>query len=207
MGKRIYIQGASGKLGKAVLEELAKHPQMGVTSDFSEAHVVLDVSAPEALDWILASCVEEKKPLIIGTTGHTDAQVEAIQQAAKVISVLHTPNFSEGMAFLHALAAGFSEELKNAEFEIFETHHTEKRDSPSGSALALAEATGRQNVPIHSERIGGSPGVHKVKISWGHEVLEFTHYALDRKAFAEGAVRAILFILNKPLGYYTLCHL
>jgi len=208
MESRIYIQGSTGKMGKAILEELKKYPQFIVTSNFQDATVALDVSVPAALTKILELCLEAKKPLIVGTTGHSEEQKNRIKEAAQVIPILHSPNFAQGMSWLHAITGVICKELsKDARVEITETHHTEKRDAPSGSALALKAATGREDVPIVSKRIGESPGVHTVKLSWRDEELELTHRTLNRRALAEGAVYAILFIQTKPPGYYTLCHL
>ena len=96
----------------------------------------------------------------------------------------------------------FSPLLEGFEAEVIETHHSGKKDAPSGTALMLKDATGR-DLPIHSLRVGGVPGDHSIVFANEGEVIEITHRAISRKVFAIGALTAARFCLEHEKGFYS----
>lgn len=190
------------------------------------ADCVVDFSHHSATNALLDYCVSRRLPAVIATTGQTDAEKAAIAEAAKTIPVFFSANFSLGVAVLAELAQKAAAMFPTADIEIVETHHNQKLDVPSGTALLLAnkiklarpEATfvigrhengrrTRQEIGIHSLRLGSETGTHEIHISTGSETLTLTHRAENRALFAEGALRAAAWLVQKPAGLYTMADL
>jgi 4-hydroxy-tetrahydrodipicolinate reductase len=147
---RVLINGARGRMGKAVaacaaeLPEIAISAQIDAGDDFAgavaECDVVIDFSHHSALELVLARCTEHHRTLVIGTTGHNDVQIAGIQHAAKVIPLVYAPNFSIGVNTLFWLTKKAAEILgPSFDLEVVEMHHRLKKDAPSGTAKRLAE--------------------------------------------------------------------
>lgn len=209
------------------LAEVMLAPQLQPTLP---AGVVIDFSHPDALVSILGQCAITGTPLVIGTTGHTAAQREAIAQAAGRIPIVHSPNMSVGVNVLLKLVETAARALGgDYEIEIVEAHHNQKKDAPSGTALALGAAaakgagldfdkaaryhregnTGarpRGEIGMQTLRGGDTPGEHTVFYFGTGERLELTHRALSREVFATGAVRAALWLAGRPPGLYGMNH-
>jgi 4-hydroxy-tetrahydrodipicolinate reductase len=207
MGTIIYLQGTTGRMGKSITALIENDPAFSLTNNLALADVAVDVSAPSALPGLLQLCLEAKKPLVIGTTGYNEEEKKMIEAASQQIPLLYAPNFSFGMALLKNMVSELVKKIGNdADIKIVEEHHANKKDTPSGSALALAQIVGKQ-VPIDSKRSGDTIGDHTVIFDLGEERLELKHSATSRAVFAQGALRAALFLKTQPPGYYTLCHL
>jgi 4-hydroxy-tetrahydrodipicolinate reductase len=201
---KIGLIGADGRMGKAVLsvsKGFAVIPiKRGseIEKALSDSDVVLDFSTREAALVNLPKILRAKKPYVIGITALSDDLREAISQASKEIPIFLSANFSEGIDLLKKIIRL----LPEGSYELSETHHVMKKDSPSGTALDLAERL--PSYPqISSSREGDVVGLHKITLHLEFERLEFTHEALDRKAFAKGALLACRFLSNKPAGLYT----
>lgn len=200
----VYIIGSKGKMGSRVAALAENHPDFRLVSAWEEARVAIDFTAPGATKQILNEAVLHKIPLVMGTTGHPAENVQAIQEAAKKIPLLYSPNFSLGMTACLEAVSLLAQKLGSlANIEIVEAHHTEKKDKPSGTALALAKATGKEP-PIHSIRAGDIVGDHTVIFALGGERIEIKHQAHSRDAFALGAILSAQFLLGKEPGLYTL---
>jgi 4-hydroxy-tetrahydrodipicolinate reductase len=184
------------------------------SSNLADADVVVDFSTPDALVALLPHL--SGRALVTGTTGLTDAHRAALAVAATTSAVLHAPNFSTGVAVLKRLVAAAGAALPGWDVEIVEMHHTAKRDAPSGTALALREAvrpgaraaSGRHgphegDVGLHAVRLGDVVGEHDVYLAGPGERLRLGHVASSRRAFAEGAVRAALWLAGRPPGACT----
>ena len=188
-----------------------------------EADVVIDFSNHAATKTLLAYCTERKLPVVICTTGQTPEEKEMIQQASRQIPIFYSANMSLGIAVLSDLAKRAAALFPDADIEIVEKHHNQKLDVPSGTALALANAiqevrtdaslnigrheNGRrtkQEIGIHSLRMGNETGTHEIYINNGNECLTLTHEASSRAVFAEGALKAAQYIFNKRPGLYTM---
>ena len=169
-------------------------------------------------------------PIVIGTTGMTDAEKARIAAAAKLIPIIHAPNFSVGVNVLFQAAKSVARTLGDGyDVEIVEAHHNQKLDAPSGTAIGLAEAIasglnrnlkevavyGRQGmtgkrtqkeIGIHALRMGDVVGEHTAYFSIGGERIELTHKASSRDTFARGALRAAKWLVQnkKGPGMYTM---
>jgi 4-hydroxy-tetrahydrodipicolinate reductase len=173
--------------------------------------VLIDFSLPEATDQIISAATRNKIPLVCGVSGLSDQQVASLDEAARSIAVVYDRNMSIGVAVLENLVRQAAAAL-GADFtvEVHETHHVHKVDAPSGTALklgeAIATARGTDPADIHyeSERRGEVPGDHTVILSSATERLSLSHSVTTRQVFADGAVKAARWIVNQPLGRFTM---
>lgn len=225
---KVGVFGSGGRMGKEILTLLEKHASLvaflgvdrqGRTSGFQKT--VKDLKAPEAKEvdvWIDFSTIAgfddilhfvktEKKPLVSGTTGLSEAQKSELRRAAASIPVLWASNMSLGVAVLNQALKLFSQ-LEGFDFQIEEIHHNRKKDNPSGTALTLqetlVEAVGKNVPPPIGIRGGGVYGVHKVWAFSDEEQLLFEHQALNRSVFARGALRAAEWLSSRGPGYYCM---
>ena len=160
-------------------------------------------------------------PVVIATTGHTESEKAEIKNAANKIPVFYSSNFSVGIAVLKNLVKKAVEIMPEADVEITEIHHNGKADAPSGTAISIAEeikkarkgayftygrkgnaVRNKKEIGIHSVRLGNVVGEHEVMIGGKSETLILTHRAADRRGFAEGALKAAKFIINKKNGLF-----
>lgn len=186
---------------------------------FADADVIIDFSTFGATRENLDAALKSGKPLVIGTTGHAPENLQAIESASKSIPILFASNFSIGMNACIEAVKAFAKALKGeCDIDIVEIHHTGKKDAPSGSAKALAAATGypdirlraspeeprsKETVVIHSIRAGNTIGEHIVTFTCDDEKIELRHQAFSRDAFAKGALKAAQFLVGKPPGLYS----
>ncbi len=186
------------------------------------ADVVIDFSLPPGFEAVLAALLENPRPLVTGTTG-IEGKDDRLEPLAEKVAVVSAPNMSVGVNILFALS-GLVADLagQGSDIEIVETHHRNKKDVPSGTAIEIAErvskATGRQvtvgrgkgtqarggEVFIHSLRMGGVTGEHILGLALEGEVLKIGHTALSRDCFAAGALRAARFAAGAPPGIYSM---
>ena len=187
------------------------------------ADVVVDFSFHAGVKELLDFCIGRKLPLVIATTGHTEEEKALIEKASKSIPIFFSANMSMGVAVTADLAKRAASAFPDADIEIIETHHNRKLDVPSGTALMLANSIkearpqsvyniGRpdngkrtkEEIGIHSVRMGNIVGIHEILISTGSETLTIKHEAHSRTLFGEGALRAAGFIICKKPGIYTM---
>jgi 4-hydroxy-tetrahydrodipicolinate reductase len=159
--------------------------------------VVIDFTTPEAVVQNMRAVLATGAKMVVGTTGWYEALGKARELAErKDAGLLYGTNFSIGVQTMLQMAKKMGELLKNAgyTFQIEETHHVTKLDSPSGTALTLAQvvksATGAAEVPIKANRVGDAAGLHVLEATSAADKLILTHDASSRRGFAEGAVRA-----------------
>jgi len=169
--------------------------------------VAIDFSLPTAFDPILALCRERGAAFVSGTTGLDSRQLIAIDTAAAKIPLLWTANFSLGVAVLADLVRRAAVALPAWDCDIVETHHTQKRDAPSGTALhfgAQIEA-GRGTAPHYASlRAGDVIGEHLIQFTTAGERIELVHRATDREIFARNALHAACALASRPAGRYDL---
>ena len=189
----------------------------------SDVDCVIDFSHYSLTESLLSFCTKNKLPLVLATTGQTDAQKELIKAAAEQIPVFFAANYSLGVALLIELAKKTAQTFPDADIEIIETHHNRKVDAPSGTALAIFDALKqvRQNavkklgrggvdkrtpdeIGIHAVRMGNIAGIHEVIVGTQNQTITLKHEAHSRALFAEGALTAAEFIINKAPGLYTM---
>lgn len=212
---RIGVHGASGRMGRLVLETLRREPDIEVVwacgqagPDSWEADVIIDFSTPAGFERLLQ---QARGPVVSGTTG-----VQVPENPT--IPLLHAPNFSLGVAVLARLVAEANRLLPHFDAEIIEIHHSAKRDAPSGTALRLAAALGQgrplrngrtgprepREVGMHAVRGGTVVGEHTVLLAGTGERLELRHSADSRDVFVQGAVTAARWLPGRPAGRYRI---
>lgn len=187
--------------------------------------IIIDFSIPSATLQMLSYAKKEHIPVVIATTGFTKEQLDMIQQISKEIPIFQSSNMSYEINLFSKLVAKLAKELNNFDIEIIETHHNRKVDSPSGTAILLAdsinsalggemtyeynrhqkqEKRNKKEIGISSIRGGNIVGEHTVQFLGENETFEITHRCYSRTVFAQGAIKAARFLLDKPAGYYTM---
>ena len=235
---RVIITGAKGRMGQALVScaknfrDLEIVAQIDTGDDLSaviiKGDVVVDFSSHDATPEIVELCVQNKKAIVIGTTGHSDSEKSQIANRKSQIPMVWASNFSTGVNTLFWLTRKAAEILgTDFDLEIVEMHHRLKKDAPSGTAKSLAEILaavrkqqlekvarhGRvgivgertaEEIGIHSIRGGDVVGDHTVIFANNGERLELTHKASSRDTFANGALRAALWVVKQKPGLYDM---
>jgi len=238
MTTRLVINGSQGRMGQALLACAATDAEWTVTAALDSGDnlaaavagcdALVDFTRPDATAAIAEACAARGKKLVIGTTGHTDAQRQTIRQFAEKIPIVFSPNFSVGVNSLFWFTRKAAEILgPDFDLEVVEMHHRLKKDSPSGTARRLAEILadvrrlsyaddvrhGRHGmvgertateIGMHALRGGDVVGDHTVIFANAGERLEFTHRASSRDTFAHGALRAAKWACHQPPGLYDM---
>jgi 4-hydroxy-tetrahydrodipicolinate reductase len=173
------------------------------------AQVAIEFTMPEAAVPNIELCLEAGCPVVVGTTGWYGEMSRVRDLVAKRNgALLWAPNFSVGVALVRAVCQRAGELLRGLEgydVRMTETHHAQKKDAPSGTALLLREAlaaSGR-DVPIESVRVGEVPGRHEVTIDGAYEQITIAHDVRNRRVFADGALRAALWLRGRK-GVFTM---
>ncbi|MBR7172230.1 MAG: hypothetical protein IKD36_00320 [Clostridia bacterium] len=206
MKKKILIVGANGKMGSEICEKLKNDYEIiKVTKEqkWTEfgADLVIDFGSAESSVLSAKYCFEKHIPLIVGSTGQSESQLEKIWQVASVAPLMVCSNFSVGIARVKkCLAEILKEEI--SDICIFEKHHKEKKDSPSGTAILLEKfISSKTKVPVQilSQRGGEEIGTHKIDFYLNGEAVSITHQAFSRAVFAEGVKKAVVFMLQQKM--------
>ncbi len=207
------ILGYPGRLARAICEAAAQRGQLvtvlprdpeGMMRALRCCESVIDASAPEGTLALAHVAAESKKPLIIATTGHSQGQLAQLKTFSHAIPILKSPNFALGAVVLQQLMTQACTLLEDGyELSLMEMHRQGKKDSPSGTALALAEQTDRP-CPITSLRLADNPGEHTVYLAGHGERIQLTHVCYDRKAYAYGALRAAHWLTKQAPGWYSM---
>ena len=198
-----------------------------ISAALQQADIAIDFSFHGFTPELLNAAVAQGKPLVIGTTGHSAEERAAIAEAAKRIPIVFASNFSVGVNTLFWLTRKATRILKDSDIEIVEMHHHHKLDAPSGTARTLAEvvcaetgldyekdvmhgreglvgARPQRQIGMHSLRGGDVVGDHTVMYATDGERVELTHKASSRMTFASGAVRAAVWLADKPAALYSM---
>ena len=246
MKKRVLISGALGHMGQAVLAALNSADEEFIVAAgidlqkgvfpaplFTAAEevdvpfdIAIDFSRPGATMALLELCLRERKPLVVGTTGLGETEMDRLKEAASCIPVFYSRNMSLGVNLQLALVKAATRVLGSAfDPKIVETHHNLKVDAPSGTALMLAEAIketregeselvfGRhesnkrrekKEIGIRSLRGGNKAGEHSVYFLGTDEEIVITHRAGSKRVFADGALKAASWLFMQNPGFYTM---
>lgn len=244
---KIIMHGCNGKMGQ-VITGLVKEDEnveivagidtyTGIANQYPvfesiekcnvKADVVIDFSNASAVDGLLDYCVEHKLPVVLCTTGLSEAQLQKTAEAGKQTAVLKSANMSLGINMLMKLLQDAVKTLEPAGFdvEILEKHHNQKMDAPSGTALALADSINeamngqyeyvydrspvrkkreKKELGISAVRGGTIVGEHEVIFAGTDEVIEFKHTAYSKAVFAQGAIAAAKFLKGRRPGLYDM---
>ena len=213
---KIAVLG-SGRMGQQLVQVIDEATDCEVAGSWSRstntdlatlldaADIAIDFTLAEATTEIAVTAAERQTPLVCGVTGLDPAAENALKAAAQHIALLYGRNMSRGIGVLSALLPSAAAAL-GADFkvEVRETHHIHKKDAPSGTAIALREALGDASIDIESRREGEVLGDHRVRFASRSESLEIAHSVGDRRVFAEGAVAAARWLVDKPPGLYEM---
>ncbi|MDD4899979.1 MAG: 4-hydroxy-tetrahydrodipicolinate reductase [Candidatus Omnitrophica bacterium] len=209
MDKDFEINLALEKKGTpAIGRELGKLKISSNSDGIFLIDVLVDFTLPEAAELTLDYVAKYRKALVLGTTGLSDAQIAKVEEVAKVIPIVFSPNMSIGVNVLFSILPEITKRLgPDYSIEIVEAHHKAKKDAPSGTAKkfaqVLADAT-KKEIPTHAIRLGDIVGDHTIIFCGNSERIEIKHQAHTRDLFAVGALKAAKWIFNKPAGLYTM---
>jgi len=242
---KVLINGCNGKMGQEVAKAIKKTQDVEILCGFDRIDtgdntfpvftdinninlipdVIIDFSIPQATLNILEFAQKNKIPTVIATTGLSDIALEKIENYSKEFPIFRSANMSYEVNLLSKLVAELSKKLPDSDIEIVETHHNRKIDSPSGTALILAdsinnalensmyyeynrhgkrEKRNKKEIGIHSIRGGNEVGKHTVIFFGDDESLEITHNVNSRGVFANGAIKAAQFTVHKNSGLYNM---
>ena len=221
---RITLFAPDGRMGQAIAAAVAEDPSFEIATGGGD--VLVDFSAPGALEQSLERATASGMPILVGTTGLDEQAEERIFAAARQVPVLRAANTSLGIALLAQLVERAAKVLgPDWDIEISETHHRMKADAPSGTALLLGEAaaagrgtalkaergrdgTGlkraRGAIGFASLRGGSVAGDHDVLFLGQDERLILSHRSENRMIFARGALAGARFLVGKPAGLYSM---
>jgi 4-hydroxy-tetrahydrodipicolinate reductase len=221
---RISLFAPNGRMGKAIAAAATEDAGFAIDQDHGD--VLVDFSAPDALESSLDRAIAASIPILVGTTGLDEAADRRIADAAKRIAVLRAPNTSLGIAILAQLVERTAHLLgPDWDIEIAETHHRMKADAPSGTAWLLAHAAARgRGVALDAElgragtglkrssgaigfaslRGGTVAGEHDVMFLGDKERVTLSHKAENRMIFAKGALAGARFLVGKAAGLYSM---
>lgn len=241
----ILLNGANGKMGSEVIEAVRKAEKCAIVCGFDKikncnngfpvynsiddiqekVDVIVDFSVPVATFEILKYAKKTKTPIVIATTGFNEEELQKITELSKEIPIFRSSNMSLDINLMADLVQKIAEVLSNTDIEIVETHHNRKVDSPSGTAILLADAINevfegkkeynfnrmqkrekrdKNEIGFSSIRGGNIVGEHTVKFFGENETLEIKHTAYSRQVFAEGAIEAAKFVVNQKPGLYNM---
>ncbi len=249
---KVGILGSTGRVGSLLISDLAEDElacvgsvhvfdeltktlpkDTVVTNDMQTmidaCDVVIDFSAPAATEDLLSTIVKANKgkPLVIATTGFSEHQKNLLIEASKIVPILYATNMSLGVAVLNKLVAIASKTLSEFDCEIVEQHHRHKVDSPSGTALTLAEhAAEARGLDLDSVRVSGRDGIigartkdeiavmslrggdivgrHTAGFYNDGEFIELNHTATARNTFSKGAIKAAKWLVDQKPDLYSI---
>lgn len=242
---KVLVNGCNGRMGQEVAKEIKLAQDMDVvcgvdridTGDnpfpvftkVSDIHilpdVIIDFSVPQATFEILEFAKKNKIPVVIATTGFSDSENKKIEKYAENLPIFKSANMSYEINLMAKMVSELALKLENPDIEIVETHHNRKIDSPSGTALILADSINqaldnemtyeynrhskrekrtKKEIGIHSIRGGTEVGKHTVIFFGDNESFEITHNCTSRSVFARGAIKAAQFVMHKENGLYSM---
>ena len=246
---RIILSGSNGTMGKVLASNIKQREDSTVVAGFDatgetidsfpvfsnpndcniDTDVIIDFSHPNNIERLVEYSIKTKTPLVVATTGLSEEQISLLHKASKEIPIFFTANMSLGVNLMVELAKKATAVLQNDfDIEIIEKHHNKKIDSPSGTALMIAnqiyeemdkkpkyiydrhskrEMRSKNEIGLHSVRGGTIVGEHEVIFAGRDEILSITHQAMSKEIFATGAVNAGLFLVNKQNGMYNMGNL
>jgi 4-hydroxy-tetrahydrodipicolinate reductase len=214
---RVIICGAKGRMGRTLVACAQADPELKLVGEvdlgddlskvIARCDAVVDFSVREATESVARLAGQHKKALVIGTTGHSELEKNNALMLLKAVPCVWTGNYSTGVNTLFWLCGKVAGIVPQWNCEIVETHHTAKKDAPSGTAKGLQAAIQKANgklPPAHALRIGDVVGDHTVTFGTPGERLELTHRASSREIFARGALRAAKWAVQQKPGLYDM---
>ena len=243
---QIILHGCNGRMGKALQQMIAQRDNMQIAAGIDsyldresplrqyqsprdcpvKGDVVIDFSNHKAVPQLLSYCLHTQTPVIIATTALTEECKGLLLEASAKIPVFYSANMSLGINVLMKAIRDITPALEDQfHVEIIEKHHSQKKDSPSGTAILLADTVNQScrtkkqylygrhgkedqcsinELGIHAVRGGTIPGEHTVLYAGPDEMIQLTHTALSRNIFAAGALKAAAFLVSQKPGLYSM---
>ena len=242
---KVLVNGCNGKMGQEVAASVRKTENMEVCCGVdrvdggdnyfpvytnindidNKPDIIIDFSVPQATFSILEYARETKTPIVIATTGFSEEELNKIKEYSREIPIFQSYNMSYSINVMRKVVAELAKLFNNSDIEIVDVHHRRKVDSPSGTALMLAnsintaldnsmtyeynrhskrEKRSDKEIGIHSIRGGTEAGKHTVMFLGENESFEVTHNVTSRSIFADGAVKAAEFLINQEPGFYNM---
>lgn len=241
----VLVNGCNGRMGQEVIKQMDNYSDLLLVAGFDKfdnnlntfpvftdiekinekIDVIIDFSVPVATLNLLEYAKQNNIAIVIATTGFTDEELNIINDYSKYIPIFKSANMSFDICLMSKIVASLAQVLKDTDIEIIETHHNKKIDSPSGTAMLLADSINRSlgnkmkytfdrssvhskrennEIGISSIRGGNIVGEHTVKFFGPFETFEITHTSYSRSVFADGALKATEFIATQPAGLYSM---
>ena len=231
----VLINGFEGRMGQEVYKLTQSSDNFkcvagidkysNVNEITEKVDVIIDFSTPVATLNILEYAKAHNIPTVIATTGFSDEELEIIKNYSKELPIFKSANMSYETNLMISVVSKIAKELKDSDIEIVDVHHHNKVDSPSGTALMIADSINnaldnsmhyefdrhskkaprdKKEIGIHSLRGGTEVGKHSVFFFGENESLEISHTVTSRSVFASGALKAAEFIIGKPAGLYDM---
>ena len=241
----VLVNGCNGRMGQEVIKQMDNYSNLLLVAGFDKfdnnlntfpvftdiekinekVDLIIDFSVPVASLNLLEYAKQNNIAMVIATTGFTDEEINIINDYSKYIPIFKSANMSFDICLMSKIVANLAQVLKDTDIEIIETHHNKKIDSPSGTAMLLADSINkslgnkmkytfdrssvhskRENneIGISSIRGGNIVGEHTVKFFGPFETFEITHTSYSRSVFADGALKAAEFIATQPAGLYSM---
>lgn len=227
---KLGLFGSCGKMGAAIRQLVKTHKEFTplveiaseATGDFDESFtslkkvpakilkqvdVWIDFSRPEGLMELLPVVQQNKTALVSGSTGFEGKQFSNVEAVSKKTPLFWASNMSVGLWTVRQAIKTLST-ISHFDFALEEIHHTQKKDNPSGTAVTLhkdlEKAVGKKIAPAVGHRLGGVFGIHTITAASQSELIKLEHNALNRTVFAEGALKAALWIVKQPAGLYSM---
>lgn len=242
---KILVNGCNGKMGQILCSLIEKDIDLSLVCGVDKTYIdnykfpvytdismikesidiIIDFSIPEATLNILKYAKNNKIPIVVATTGLSEEQENILKDTSNDIPIFRSANMSYEISIMQKVLELLSPLLKDSDIEIIETHHNKKIDSPSGTALMLAntinsslnkqyhyiynrhekrEKREKNEIGISSVRGGNIVGEHIVQFFSEFETFEIKHTSYSRNVFAEGAIKAAKFLTSKKAGYYSM---
>lgn len=232
---KIIISGSKGRMGSRIAALAAEADDLKVVGGIDigdslidiidRSDVVVDFSTPKASERHVQIAAKHKKPIVIGTTGMGETEEREIEEASRSIPIVYAPNMGIGVNAMYRIIREAAAIMGGAySIDIVETHHTKKKDRPSGTAKRMAEfAAGaispRPNITLYNDKLskrakddrdiricsirrGDVVGEHEISFAGNDEVIRISHRAASRDLFARGAIAAARWIVRQPPGLY-----
>ena len=241
----VLVNGCNGRMGQEVIKQIDSYPDLvfiggldrentgvytfPIYTDINtipkDVNVIIDFSVPKATLNILPYASKNNIPMVIATTGFSKEEESKILEYSNTIPIFKSANMSFDINLMSKILYELAPLLKDTDIEITETHHNRKIDSPSGTALLLAnsinsslgnkmnyvydrhnksEKRKKDEIGFSSIRGGNIVGEHTVQFFGEHETFEIKHTTYSRSVFADGAIKATQFIADKPAGFYNM---
>lgn len=241
----VLVNGCNGRMGKEVIKQMSEYPDMLLSCGFdinntglnafpvyekledikSPVDIIIDFSVPSSTLNILEFAMQNRIPMVIATTGFSEKEKNEIKQVANIIPIFQSANMSFTINLMSKIVAQIAPLLKDTDIEIVETHHNQKKDAPSGTALLLADSINKSlnstmkytfnryainkkreknEIGFSSIRGGNIVGEHTVDFFGLYETFEISHKTYSRTVFADGALKAAKFLINQPIGFYDM---